>query len=112
MFVSVMFFFFDIHKVLLFFFFFQAEDGIRDLYVTGVQTVLFRSPTGDGRCTRPSVTDAPDGDGTGRRPGPSTRPAARPRRASARAGAVRTATTASARRAFTVAMSRLTPQTP
>src|SRR5438874_7373498 len=24
-------------------FFFQAEDGIRDLYVTGVQTVLFRS---------------------------------------------------------------------
>src|SRR5204862_3341880 len=26
-----------------FFFFFQAEDGIRDLYVTGVQTVLFRS---------------------------------------------------------------------
>src|SRR5690349_22130547 len=28
---------------LAFFFFFQAEDGIRDLYVTGVQTVLFRS---------------------------------------------------------------------
>src|SRR6266496_1711225 len=27
----------------VFFFFFQAEDGIRDLYVTGVQTVLFRS---------------------------------------------------------------------
>src|SRR5204863_4139308 len=25
------------------FFFFQAEDGIRDLYVTGVQRVLFRS---------------------------------------------------------------------
>src|SRR2546430_12960334 len=25
------------------FFFFQAEDGIRDLTVTGVQTVLFRS---------------------------------------------------------------------
>src|SRR5204862_5666853 len=25
------------------FFFFQAEDGIRDLYVTGVQTLLFRS---------------------------------------------------------------------
>src|SRR5215469_760186 len=25
-------------KVMLFFFFFQAEDGIRDLYVTGVQT--------------------------------------------------------------------------
>src|SRR5438874_1637236 len=30
--------------VFSFFFFFQAEDGIRDLYVTGVQTVLFRSP--------------------------------------------------------------------
>jgi len=26
------------------FFFFQAEDGIRDIGVTGVQTVLFRSP--------------------------------------------------------------------
>src|SRR5690349_16447572 len=25
-------------SILLFFFFFQAEDGIRDLYVTGVQT--------------------------------------------------------------------------
>src|SRR5256886_16939905 len=31
----------------LFFFFFQAEDGIRDLTVTGVQTVLFRSERGD-----------------------------------------------------------------
>src|SRR2546426_1534269 len=29
--------------VILFFFFFQAEDGIRDYKVTGVQTVLFRS---------------------------------------------------------------------
>src|SRR5260370_19944570 len=29
---------------LVFFFFFQAEDGIRDSSVTGVQTVLFRSP--------------------------------------------------------------------
>src|SRR5438874_8605173 len=29
--------------VFSFFFFFQAEDGIRDLYVTGVQSVLFRS---------------------------------------------------------------------
>ena len=27
------------------FFFFQAEDGIRDLVVTGVQSVLFRSYT-------------------------------------------------------------------
>ena len=29
--------------VLLVFFFFQAEDGIRDRDVTGVQSVLFRS---------------------------------------------------------------------
>src|SRR5256884_6437175 len=27
----------------MFFFFFQAEDGIRDVAVTGVQTLLFRS---------------------------------------------------------------------
>src|SRR2546430_4681440 len=31
----------------LFFFFFQAEDGIRDLTVTGVQTCAFRSETND-----------------------------------------------------------------
>src|SRR2546427_990481 len=31
-----------------FFFFFQAEDGIRDLTVTGVQTWLFRSKVKDG----------------------------------------------------------------
>src|SRR2546430_10046451 len=30
-------------------FFFQAEDGIRDLTVTGVQSVLFRSPFPDVR---------------------------------------------------------------
>src|SRR5438874_7671542 len=29
---------FMIHNFIFFFFFFQAEDGIRDLYVTGVQT--------------------------------------------------------------------------
>src|SRR2546430_5049375 len=28
----------------MYFFFFQAEDGIRDLTVTGVQTCAFRSP--------------------------------------------------------------------
>src|SRR5690349_22059126 len=32
------FFFFFFYSFLFFFFFFQAEDGIRDLYVTGVQT--------------------------------------------------------------------------
>src|SRR5205807_5487609 len=33
---------------ILFFFFFQAEDGIRDYKVTGVQRVLFRSGIADG----------------------------------------------------------------
>src|SRR5438874_12883238 len=34
---------------LLFFFFFQAEDGIRDLYVTGVQTCAL--PISSSRCS-------------------------------------------------------------
>src|SRR5437867_9752530 len=38
--ISVQFYLMD-----LFFFFFQAEDGIRDRTVTGVQTCLFRSST-------------------------------------------------------------------
>src|SRR6266496_6280899 len=33
---------------MLFFFFFQAEDGIRDLYVTGVQTCALPISTSDG----------------------------------------------------------------
>src|SRR5438105_15943686 len=37
---------------MFFFFFFQAEDGIRDPLVTGVQRVLFRSP-GDDLQLRP-----------------------------------------------------------
>src|SRR5215510_751906 len=32
-----------VYVVYFFFFFFQAEDGIRDGHVTGVQTLLFRS---------------------------------------------------------------------
>src|SRR5215471_20170366 len=35
---SCFFFFFCLQFYFFFFFFFQAEDGIRDLYVTGVQT--------------------------------------------------------------------------
>src|SRR6266496_1004062 len=35
-------------KPLFFCFFFQAEDGIRDLYVTGFRRVLFRSKLGGG----------------------------------------------------------------
>src|SRR5208282_3361485 len=37
-FVVCFFFFFDVAAVVVFFFFFQAEDGIRDATVTGVQT--------------------------------------------------------------------------
>src|SRR5687768_17681140 len=36
--VDFCFFFFVVYFVLVFFFFFQAEDGIRDVAVTGVQT--------------------------------------------------------------------------
>src|SRR5256885_16093369 len=41
---------------LVFFFFFQAEDGIRDYKVTGVQTLLFRSARG-------GINAGPYGDG-------------------------------------------------
>src|SRR5690349_22083308 len=34
----ILFLFFSFELFFFFFFFFQAEDGIRDLYVTGVQT--------------------------------------------------------------------------
>src|SRR5690606_39629990 len=40
---------------MFFFFFFQAEDGIRDFHVTGVQTCLFRS----GSCWSCSLLIAP-----------------------------------------------------
>src|SRR6266496_6013266 len=53
--------------LMFFFFFFQAEDGIRDLYVTGVQTCAlpisarvieeFRARTREPTLTRPSATD-------------------------------------------------------
>src|SRR6266496_5048188 len=63
-----------------FFFFFQAEDGIRDLYVTGVQTCALpisrdEPPAGDGPCRA-------RGDGRVRR----ARPAPRLRAAPARVG--------------------------
>src|SRR5438874_5624137 len=43
----------DFVSMLFFFFFFQAEDGIRDLYVTGVQTCalpILPSPFGHEFC--------------------------------------------------------------
>src|SRR5246127_4173615 len=40
----------EAHRVLCFFFFFQAEDGIRDLTVTGVQTCAL--PISSRRHTR------------------------------------------------------------
>src|SRR6267378_1793002 len=46
-----------------FFFFFQAEDGIRDLYVTGVQTcalpILTRGAGGDVRALRDEPVHPP-----------------------------------------------------
>src|SRR5205823_9225758 len=57
-----------------FFFFFQAEDGIRDKLVTGVQTCALpispRSPS--SRRTRPGSSSGPDRSRAGERP-PGTR---------------------------------------
>src|SRR2546430_7617667 len=47
---------FDCCVLMILFFFFQAEDGIRDLTVTGVQTWLFRSFIGaSGEVRLPST---------------------------------------------------------
>src|SRR5690349_23441534 len=44
------------------FFFFQAEDGIRDLYVTGVQTcALPISKDEDGKAVKPKRASLPKG---------------------------------------------------
>src|SRR5256886_13578648 len=66
---------------LFFFFFFQAEDGIRDLTVTGVQTCalpISPSPTANSRCVKrvaspKSFPPAPAATGTNS----SNRPSAR-----------------------------------
>src|SRR3712207_7547778 len=59
----------------MFFFFFQAEDGIRDISVTGVQTcALPISEVGDlGRAER--AARRPEGEDQGRRGGRGRRPA-------------------------------------
>src|SRR2546427_7665611 len=59
---------------MIFFFFFQAEDGIRDLTVTGVQTCSsdlpllppLEQPSGQPRAWRMSVTSAVRKQGVGR----------------------------------------------
>src|SRR2546427_3453073 len=59
---------------MIFFFFFQAEDGIRDLTVTGVQTCALpisllpplEQPSGQPRAWRMSVTSAVRKQGVGR----------------------------------------------
>src|SRR5690349_21901340 len=54
------FFFFVRSLFFFFFFFFQAEDGIRDLYVTGVQTCalpISRAPSSAGRGIRLTATE-------------------------------------------------------
>src|SRR5690349_22407307 len=48
----------------LFFFFFQAKDGIRDLYVTGVQTVLFRSLVDMQKCDPNARASTDNANGT------------------------------------------------
>src|SRR5690349_22050281 len=64
-FALFVFYFFSIFFFLFFFFFFQAEDGIRDLYVTGVQTCALPISSR----TRARATAAP---GTRPRRGPRT----------------------------------------
>src|SRR5436309_12287137 len=51
--------YFFIFLFFFFFFFFQAEDGIRDFHVTGVQTCalpICASPGGTGPCSRAAAT--------------------------------------------------------
>src|SRR2546430_15974500 len=70
------------HSVSLFFFFFQAEDGIRDLTVTGVQTcalpISWRDQAHVGREVGPwSRPRSPDPASSGR-PRATTAPSAAP----------------------------------
>src|SRR6266496_4658378 len=55
--------------VILFFFFFQAEDGIRDLYVTGVQTcalpILLATRSGSGEVLHARLRKGQAGSGRG-----------------------------------------------
>src|SRR5690349_22618113 len=71
---------------ILLFFFFQAEDGIRDLYVTGVQTCALPISHSSRRCTstwrgRPSGSS---GTGRPRSTSATSRPPARSRRSEER----------------------------
>src|SRR2546421_9442940 len=77
--------------VMLVFFFFQAEDGIRDLIVTGVQTCAL--PICAGRAGRAPARDDPpraaQGDSQGARRGRRGRRRRRAAQASGGAGAAR-----------------------
>src|SRR5690349_22855396 len=51
----IVFCYFSIYFFFFFFFFFQAEDGIRDLYVTGVQTCALPISADDPRYHCPTL---------------------------------------------------------
>src|SRR6266496_5398683 len=75
--------------VLVFFFFFQAEDGIRDLYVTGVQTCALPISRARGpalhRADRAAWSGrSPESPGSGDRPAADATPRDHPSPASSR----------------------------
>ena len=67
-FIFILFYFYFILFLFLFFFFFQAEDGIRDHCVTGVQTCALPISLGDKPIYLPAngAADAPFGTLLGR----------------------------------------------
>src|SRR6266513_4135402 len=50
---------FNKHHLMMFFFFFQAEDGIRDRNVTGVQTCALPILTAESGCANETVCRSP-----------------------------------------------------
>src|SRR5690606_40095317 len=57
--LSVLYFFYVLFGFFFFFFFFQAEDGIRDFHVTGVQTCALPISSRSSRPSRPATPTGP-----------------------------------------------------